>query len=1159
MSKSTLLALLCVALTSPLVAAQSRQFLQAPQYSTGASSNPQAFAVADFNNDGIPDVAVANANANSVSIFLGNGDGTFTQVNCGSTLNCATGTNPQGIAAADFNQDGNMDLAVTNFNSNTITILFGNGQGAFSVQPSVSTGTNPRGIAAADFSGDGYPDIVVANSGSNNVGLLLNNGSGGFGTETTYSTGLRQPWAVAVGDFNNDQILDIVVGFDNIYNLIEVFLGQTTNGAFSGFGPQSQYSTGSTQGAPISVAVGDLNGDGNLDVAVAVQSQQGTTGSDMVSIMLGDGTGALTLSTSYNTAPDPVSVVAANLNGDGNLDLAVAAGEGNIVTVFWGNGDGTFGGQVNCGTGDIPSAVAAANLTNAANGTNDLIISNAMGNSFSVIMNNGNDTFESRLDYVAGPNPESVVMADLHGKGIPDLAFADSNASQISVTLGNGDGTFQPPTSYTTGTATDPVFIVEGDFNQDGIPDLAVVNNATSTVSVFLGQATNGVPNGTFAPHVDYKVGNPNDVHPVAEPTSIAVGDFNGDGYPDLAVTNSAENSVTILLNGGKASPGTFALAPDCTTTQNACPVGNGPIAVAAGYFGGNQTLDLVVINESDGTATILLGNGDGTFTPEAATLALGSNSNPVSVAVADLNGDGILDLAVADQATQQVSILLGNGSGGVGNGTFQTAVTYSTGPNSATAINPTAVVIGDFNGDGIPDLALAGPSSGATPGNQVSLLLGVPNSQGTASGTFGTPALFGVGYLSSSLVTGDFNLDGALDLAVANPGSNTVSILLNLQGTAIGFTPPGTSIFGQSVTLTATVTASVPNSIAPTGTVTFENGSTILGSPNLSGGSASISTSSLPVGTDSLTAVYSGDSNYQPHTVYASITVSSAAGKATPSVVVTANPASANLNESVTLTSTVSGAGGVPTGTVTFFSGTTQLGSATLNGGVATYATSSLAAGTDSITASYSGDSNFLAGTSLPMPIVVTAPNFSLTSNALTPNSIAPGATAVSTVTISAVGGLNPGSVQLTCTVSPAVTPAATCQVGSVTVASGQGTATLTFKAAGPTSALLIPNENPGSNMLFAFGMVIPAMLLGGAGLSKPGRRKLTRFCLFLVLAGCMAHMACGGGSSGGNNTTPPPSGNSGTPAGAYQVMVSGSVSGIQSSISTPLSVTVQ
>jgi hypothetical protein len=367
MSKSTLLALLCVALTSPLVAAQSRQFLQAPQYSTGASSNPQAFAVADFNNDGIPDVAVANANANSVSIFLGNGDGTFTQVNCGSTLNCATGTNPQGIAAADFNQDGNMDLAVTNFNSNTITILFGNGQGAFSVQPSVSTGTNPRGIAAADFSGDGYPDIVVANSGSNNVGLLLNNGSGGFGTETTYSTGLRQPWAVAVGDFNNDQILDIVVGFDNIYNLIEVFLGQTTNGAFSGFGPQSQYSTGSTQGAPISVAVGDLNGDGNLDVAVAVQSQQGTTGSDMVSIMLGDGTGALTLSTSYNTAPDPVSVVAANLNGDGNLDLAVAAGEGNIVTVFWGNGDGTFGGQVNCGTGDIPSAVAAANLTNAAN------------------------------------------------------------------------------------------------------------------------------------------------------------------------------------------------------------------------------------------------------------------------------------------------------------------------------------------------------------------------------------------------------------------------------------------------------------------------------------------------------------------------------------------------------------------------------------------------------------------------------------------------------------------------------------------------------------------------------------------------------------------------------------------------------------------------
>ncbi len=811
------------------------------------------------------------------------------------------------------------------------------------------------------------------------------------------------------------------------------------------------------------------------------------------------------------------------------------------------------------------------------------------------------------------------------------------------MTLGNGDGSFQPPQYFPTGTATDPVYIVEADFNQDGVPDVAVANYATSTVSVFLGQRG---PNNTFTflTPATYPVGNSGLVNPVAEPTSIAVGDFNGDGYPDLAVTNYNENSVTILLNAGKANPGTFVSAPNCDgASQNACPVGAGPIDVAVGYFEGNQTLDLVVINETANNATILLGNGNGTFTPEPTPTAVGGN--PLSVVVADLNGDGIPDLAVADFQTQQVSVLLGNGSNGVGNGTFQTAVPYSTGAN------PSAVVVGDFNGDGIPDLALTSAPAGGNPGNQVSLLLGVPNAQGKASGTFTAPALFGAGYLSYSLVAGDFNLDGALDLAVANGGSNTVSILLNLQGTTINFAPSSKeTTYGQSLTLTATVSASVSNGAAPTGTVTFENGSTIIGTAqNLSNGQASVSTTALPAGTNTLAAVYSGDSNYQPHTVYLSQPVSAASsttslisatnpappnstvaftasvispttqptgtvtflngstsigssalnasgqatlstsslamgtsnisavyagnsnvtgstssilqqvvGKASTTTILTSNPTAANLNQSVTFTATVSGVGGVPTGTVTFFNGTTQLGNSTLNAsGVATYSTSTLAAGTDNISASYAGDSNFLASNSSVMPLVVTAPNFSLTAKGLTPNSIAPGATATSMVTISAVGGLNPATVQLSCTVSPSATPAASCQVGSITVANGQGTATLTFKTAGPTSALLVPSDNHGPNMLFAVGLVIPAVLLGGAGLTKPGRKKLMSFCLFLALAGCMAHMACGGGSS--SSTTPPPSGNSGTPAGAYQVMVSGSASGIQSSIPTPLSVTVQ
>jgi Bacterial Ig-like domain (group 3)/FG-GAP-like repeat len=946
-----------------------------------------------------------------------------------------------------------------------------------------------------------------------------------------------------------------------------------------------------------------------------------------------------------------------------------------------------------------------------------LVVANSGDDSVSVILNNGNETFQSRTDYHAGSNPFSVATADFNGDGSPDLAVANSNCPSfptcgpgtISIVLGNGDGTFQGPVEYSTGTGTDPYSVLVGDFNGDKKPDLAVANYATNTVSILLG---NG--DGTFQGHVDFPAGG-------SEPASVATGDVNGDGNLDLVVANFHSNTVSVLLGNGD---GTFKPA----VTYN---VGHGPISVAVADFNGDHKLDLVVVNETDNNASVLLGNGDGTFQPQVA-YPTGTGGNPLSVVVGDFNGDHNLDLAIADYTTQQVSVLLGNGDG-----TFQPVKAYPTGAN------PSSIVIADFNGDGQLDLALTSTPVGSFPGNVVSLLLG------NGDGTFGAPALFGAGYLSYSAAVGDFNRDGTPDLAVANGASNTVSILLNTQGTAMAIqSSANPSVFGQAVTLKITVAASVSNGAAPTGSVTLKDGSALIGSGALVNGQLSLSTSALPVGADSLSAVYSGDSNYQPHTVgltqtvemagsstvlissanpsdpkqlvtftatvtsnttgqptgtvnfldgTATIgsssvsssgiaafststlavgthgitaayggdgnftastspvlsqvvqqgntstaltssanpstlsqsvtftaTVSSGGGVAptgtvqfmdgttvlgTPSLgangivtfsittlsvgthsitavysgdsnsdpstspilsqvvqkagtttALSASPTSANLNQSVTFSATVTpGATGVPTGTVNFLDGATQIGTSPLNAsGVATFAISTLTAGSHSITAAYSGDGNFNVSTSSVVSLAVTAPGFALSVSALSPSSVAPGKSATSTVTISnVVGGLSPSAVALTCSITPAVSPAPTCSVGTIAVANNTGTSTLTVTAAGPQAALAMPDK-PGSGTLLALGLMIPAILLGGAGRNASNRRKMLGFCLAcLVLSGCMLQVACGGSST--SNNTPPPSGNTGTPAGVYTITITGTASGAPTQTAQPVSLTVQ
>jgi uncharacterized protein (TIGR03437 family) len=294
-----------------------------------------------------------------------------------------------------------------------------------------------------------------------------------------------------------------------------------------------------------------------------------------------------------------------------------------------------------------------------------------------------------------GLKPDSLVIADVTGDGIPDIVTANAGAATASVLVGLGKGFFHPLSTLTTGQT--PHFIATGDFNRDGKPDLAIANFTSNNINIFL-----GLGNGTFRllQNLD-----------ATSPSAVAVADFNGDGKLDLAVTQRNSNNVAIFL-----------------------------------------------------------GDGAGHFIP-FFTIAVGGN--PVSILAADFNRDGHLDLAVANSSTNDVSILFGNG-----NGSFQLP------RNTAAGQLPAYLAVGDFNGDGILDLAVAN----ATFSN-----LAVANATGLSNGTVSVllgvgdgffilpPRTFDVGPNPTFLVAGDFNLDGKLDVAVANTGSNTISILLGL------------------------------------------------------------------------------------------------------------------------------------------------------------------------------------------------------------------------------------------------------------------------------------------------------------------------------------------------------------------------------------------
>ncbi len=692
-------------------------------YPTG--SQPTAVAFGDFNADGRIDFAVIDLGPEGyygpgeALVFLGDGAGRFMEA-----ARLGTGTAPTALLVSDFDNDGVLDLAVTNRSSNDLSIFLGRGDGSFEALPRQDVGPYPDKVGVGDFNGDSNPDLAVVNL-SKGVTILSGSGDGTFLLAGVVPMG--NPADLVVADINADGRLDLVATNGAYWNVFTC-LGKG-DGTFE---EPKVVDLGTTV---VSVVAEDFNEDGKIDLAV------GELYAKKVAILIGDGQG--------NFANDPYSwpdtgyapwtITLGDFNGDGHWDLAVATVIG--IEILPGRGDGSFAYTrlVDAGEGSGMDAGDADN-----DGWDDLAVANGSSNNVFVLLSHGDFTFGPPTRHL-DQGASSVAMDDFNGDGRTDLAVTGIYRGGV-VLSGGADGTFGPEVAFSTYSLSYPIFTASADFNRDGRRDLAVANAGGSTlydpggVSILLGTG-----DGTFEQPLNLRSG--------WNPFGLAVGDFDRDGSDDLAVVNAGSDHLMVHLGdgrGGFASPRPYS-------------VGSRPYWVAADDLNGDGDLDLVVADfgtyysyhppPTSGDIRVFLGNGDGTFRQHVTLVA---GLNPAVVATGDFNGDGKKDLAVVNANSSDVSVFLGTGDGG-----FGLVGRFGIGQGGLGA------VVRDLNADGHEDIVVANNDSSDT-----SILLGI------GDGTFSPEVRLATGVGSIFVAIGNLDADRRPDLAVAVGGG--VTTLLN-------------------------------------------------------------------------------------------------------------------------------------------------------------------------------------------------------------------------------------------------------------------------------------------------------------------------------------------------------------------------------------------
>jgi hypothetical protein len=993
-----------------------------PPVTAASPGQPNNLTIGDFNGDGRPDVAVTNSTASTVSVYLSNGDGTVQEA-----ATYAVGVHPSGIVSVDLNDDGVPDLAVTNQGSNTLSVLLGNANGTFQAQQTIATGNGPTWATAGDFNGDGIADLAVTNSSDDTIEVFLGTGKGTFQAPSTYRAGVS-PVFIAAGDFNGDKRLDLAV----------VNSGEGTIGVLLGNGdgtlqPQQKFVSGP---GPSWLAVGDLNGDGALDLAVA------NTVDSTVGVLIGNGDGSFQAQTTYAVDSSPYSVAIGDVNGDGKPDLVSANGGSDDIGVLLGNGDGTFLAQVPFPTGNYNQQAALTDVN--GDGRLDIVLPNPNNNTLSIVL--GAESQSVALTGVTLPGSGTDnVTATYSGNSV----FSSSTSSALTLPSNPWKSTTSLQASTGTATLGASVTLTASVLDANGravtagsvnfyrgsifigsVPVLAATGGDGAVGTATL--KTKALPSGGNAIYAQF-TGTDIDA-PSSSSTALvtvsglyatttALSSTGGIGAYTLTATVAAyapftpTGSVAFTDTTSNTTLGTVAVNSASRlvsmVAKPSAAIGTAPSLAAVADMNGDQIPDLIIANSSGKMISLLIGNGDGTY---ASALLFGSEHPGVNaLAVGDFNGDGKPDIVTANGSS--VSTFLNTGK----NNIYTYTGDYPSGSASSS------IAAGDFNHDGKLDVVVTNA------GGSVSIL------SGNGDGTFLPRQAYATGNSPVTVIVADFNGDGNLDLAVANQADGTVGILLgNGDGTfqaqqafPAGLTPMGLAtadVNGDGILDLATTNYG-------SATVTVLLG---VGNGTFHGGA------SFAVGNDP-EAVAVGDINRdgKPDLVVANSsdsTLSVLLGEgngafAAQTTIATDSPHSvaiADLNND----------GNADIAAASYYDNTASVFLNQVSETAVLSQPEFTGTGTHSITATYSGDSKFQTSTSSAIALAVSDPAPTVALTAEPAASVVYGQVITVVVALSGPQGVNPPTGSVSYAIDGGATQTATLSSGSATLNTGALTA---------------------------------------------------------------------------------------------------------------------